>query len=325
MPNGVSLEYGSIEFQNYEHVGLRLIKDAAFVLTAGGLGERLGYSGIKVALTSENATQSCFLKQYIESILQYEKISNDVAAVSSAERTHIPLAIMTSDDTHERTQQLLEAHHNFGMDTSALTLIKQDKVACFIDNEARFALEAHNKYQLQTKPHGHGDVHVLLHSSGLLNKWLKSGVKWVIFFQDTNALFFKAVPSALGVSKQLDLEVNSLAVPRTAKEAIGAICELSKPQTGEKMTINVEYNQLDSVLRASGFAQGDVADPKTGFSEFPGNINELIFKLEPYELTLRRTGGLTPEFVNPKYKDAEKTIFVTSARYYLRVICSKTF
>ena len=35
----------------------------------------------------------------------------------------------------------------------------------------------------QTKPHGHGDVHALLHSSGLAAKWKKSGLKWVCFFQ----------------------------------------------------------------------------------------------------------------------------------------------
>ena len=36
--------------------------DAAFVLVAGGLGERLGYSGIKLALPSESATGACFLQ-----------------------------------------------------------------------------------------------------------------------------------------------------------------------------------------------------------------------------------------------------------------------
>lgn len=37
-------------------------KEAAFVLVAGGLGERLGYSGIKVALPTELASGSCFLQ-----------------------------------------------------------------------------------------------------------------------------------------------------------------------------------------------------------------------------------------------------------------------
>ena len=37
----------------------------------------------------------------------------------------IPLVIMTSDDTHLRTQQLVENNAFFGMDTSQITLLKQ--------------------------------------------------------------------------------------------------------------------------------------------------------------------------------------------------------
>ncbi len=42
--------------------GVEAAADAAFVLVAGGLGERLGYSGIKLALPSESATGACFLQ-----------------------------------------------------------------------------------------------------------------------------------------------------------------------------------------------------------------------------------------------------------------------
>lgn len=41
------------------------------------------------------------------------------------------------------------------------------------------------------------------------------------------------------------------------------------------MVINVEYNQLDPLLRASGYPDGDVND-ETGFSPFPGNINQVL-------------------------------------------------
>jgi hypothetical protein len=42
----------------------------------------------------------------------------------------LPLAIMTSDDTHQRTLQLLEGHAYFGATPEQVTLIKQEKVAC---------------------------------------------------------------------------------------------------------------------------------------------------------------------------------------------------
>jgi len=51
-----------------EEVGLRAVKDTAFMLVAGGIGERLGYSGIKVALESNLATRQCFLERYCRAI-----------------------------------------------------------------------------------------------------------------------------------------------------------------------------------------------------------------------------------------------------------------
>jgi hypothetical protein len=102
-------------------------------------------------------------------------------------------------------------------------------VACLADNDARLALLPNDPFQVQTKPHGHGDVHMLLHSSGLADKWLADGFKWVCFFQDTNGLVFRALPAAIGVSVANDYDVNSLAVPRRAKEAIGAITRLTYP------------------------------------------------------------------------------------------------
>ncbi len=80
-------------------------------------------------------------------------------------------------------------------------------------------------------------------------------------------------------------------------------------------TINVEYNQLDPLLRASqDFPNGDANDETTGFSPFPGNINQLLFHLPQYCKVLERTKGSMPEFVNPKYADESKTNFKKPTR-----------
>ena len=39
------------------------------MLLAGGLGERLGYNGIKIALPAEITTGRCYLQYYIDSLL----------------------------------------------------------------------------------------------------------------------------------------------------------------------------------------------------------------------------------------------------------------
>ncbi|PNW73176.1 hypothetical protein CHLRE_14g621751v5 [Chlamydomonas reinhardtii] len=307
VPAGERLDFGSGPFLALEAEGLAQAGAAAFVLVAGGLGERLGYSGIKVALPSECATGTPFLGLYIQTILALQ--------ARSGSGRKLPLAIMTSDDTHGRTLELLRKNSYFGMEESQVTLIKQEKVACLTDNAAHLALEPTDKYSVQTKPHGHGDVHMLLHSSGLARSWLAAGFKWVCFFQDTNALVFRGLLAALGVSARHGYDMNSLAVPRKAKEAIGAIAKLSRPAGPEpkELTINVEYNQLDPLLRETISKEGDVNDA-TGYSPFPGNINQLVLKLSSYVPQLAATGGVISEFVNPKYKDATKTAFKSSTR-----------
>ncbi|KAF8411727.1 hypothetical protein HHK36_004285 [Tetracentron sinense] len=310
VPSGENLTFGDGNFVKFEEAGIREVRNAAFVLVAGGLGERLGYNGIKLALPSVSTTGTCFLQHYIESILALQDAS--CRLVQGKYQTQIPFVIMTSDDTHARTLELLESNAYFGMKPTQVKLLKQEKVACLNDNDAKLAVDPYNKYRIQTKPHGHGDVHSLLYSSGLLNLWHDAGLKWVLFFQDTNGLLFKAIPAALGVSSTKQYQVNSLAVPRKAKEAIGGITKLTHAD-GRTMVINVEYNQLDPLLRATGYGDGDV-NCETGYSPFPGNINQLILELGPYIKELTKTGGAIKEFVNPKYKDSSKTSFKSSTR-----------
>lgn len=49
VPRGERLVFGDEQFVRFEEAGVAQIQDSIFVLVAGGLGERLGYSGIKVS------------------------------------------------------------------------------------------------------------------------------------------------------------------------------------------------------------------------------------------------------------------------------------
>jgi UDP-N-acetylglucosamine pyrophosphorylase len=59
---------------------------------------------------------------YVESILALQAKAGGAA--------QLPLAIMTSGDTHARTQALLEDNAYFGMQPGQVTLLKQEKVCC---------------------------------------------------------------------------------------------------------------------------------------------------------------------------------------------------
>lgn len=95
---------------------------------------------------------------------------------------------------------------------------------------------------------------------------------------------------------------------------MGAICKLvDETDKNKELVINVEYNQLDDVLRAKWNKEGDIAND-IGYSHFPGNTNTLVFKIPEYCANLDKTGGVIPEFVNPKYANAEKTQFKSATR-----------
>lgn len=169
-------------------------------------------------------------------------------------------------------------------------------------------------YTLDTKPHGHGDVHHLLLREKLVEKWSKEGKKWIFFMQDTNALVLNSVLPALGISASKSYQMNSVCMPRSAGEASGAITKLTD-RSGKSLIINVEYNQLDPLLRATTYPNGDSNDPATGFSPFPGNANNLVFELDSYYRVLSgEDQGIVSEFVNPKFKDSSRTAFTKPTR-----------
>lgn len=146
-------------------------------------------------------------------------------------------------------------------------------------------------------------------------------MKYVIFFQDTNGLSMHGYPLLLGVAEKYGYDFCSMTIVRKPGEKVGGICRLVNNR-GEALTCNVEYNQLEGVLKASTGA-GDVANAdgnsewirKWGVTRsYPGNINLLCIRLENYEKVLERSGGVVSEFVNPKYADASRTAFLSPVR-----------
>lgn len=299
-PETVDLSAFGASYEEAEAVGLRCFAETAVVLVAGGLGERLGYHGIKLDIPVETTEGTSYLAHYA-SILR---------AASERLGRGIPLVIMTSRETRAGTEATLAANQNFGLAPGQITLLNQELVPALSDIDARLALE--EKYRLNLKPHGHGDIHTLLHTSGTAKKFAAAGIRHLLFIQDTNGQVFNAAFAALGVSELRGYDFNSIAVNRIPGEAVGGIATLRKPGSPD-LTINVEYNYLDPLLRETVNPAGDVAEPN-GFSRFPGNINVLAVRLAPYLRVLESSGGIIAEFANPKFADASRTAFKKPAR-----------
>ena len=288
-------------YERMEALGVQAFEKTAVVLVAGGLGERLGYEGIKLKLPVESIEGTSYLAHYAACLLGME---------ARMDRPHpVPLVIMTSQDTHEATVAALEANKYYGLAREQVHLLQQDLVPAIADNEGRLAVS--EPFHLEMKPHGHGDVHLLLHTSGLAAALMAEGIEFFAFIQDTNGQVFNAMPAALGVMVDQKYDFNSLAVRRVPGEAVGGLARLVKGD--HAVTLNVEYNQLDPLLRATVNPEGDVAGPD-GYSPFPGNINVLITRAEPYVRVLQESGGIIAEFVNPKYSDEKRSRFKKPTR-----------
>ncbi len=300
-PDKVDLPQFNAEYDHYEALGKAHFSKTAVVLVAGGLGERLGYSGIKLDIPVEVTETTPYLAHYAACLKAME--------ARMTKPQPVPFIIMVSDDTDAKTRASLEANNWFGLKKEQVHILKQELVPAIADNNGRLALA--EKYKLVLKPHGHGDIHMLLYTTGLAAKLEKQGIEHLLFIQDTNGQVFNAMPAAIGVSVEKGFDFNSIAVNRIPGEACGGLTKLVG--NGKELTINVEYNQLDPLLRATVSPAGDVPNEQ-GFSMFPGNINVLVIRMASYVKILERTCGIIAEFVNPKYADATKTTFKSPTR-----------
>ena len=308
---GTRLRVNTPRFEEAEELGAHEAPYLAFVVVAGGLGERLNGTApaaarrppqVKALLPAELVTGKCFLElqcDYVAAAQLRARVQTGDAALT------VPLAVMTSDDTHDAVMAHLTGYQG---PLSEITVMKQEKVACLASRDAALALDPADPFRVACKPHGHGDVHTLLHKSELAHRWAARGVRWVVFLQDSNALATRAVCAAVGNSVRSELDVNMVAVARRAGEAIGAICDVVDTR-GVKRTLNVEYNLLQRYFGeredfAAGAAPGGVAADDAGFgdapSPYPGNVNVLVLRCAPYAAALAASQGVVPEFVNPK-------------------------
>jgi len=299
---------GTDTFAAFEQLGMAELSKCCFCLVAGGLGERLGFPGIKIGITAELTTGATFFEKYARYILAFQTYAR---RTTGDQTLQLPLAIMTSGDTHAKTVEFLKLNNNFGLASEQITIMQQAKVPALQDPLARIAKDKNDPSKIVTKPHGHGDVHALLHDYGLPRKWEAEGRRWLVLFQDSNPLAFRGMCAVLGVSVKQDFVMNSVCVQRVPGEPVGAMVHLAGVD-GSTKTINVEYHLLEALLRTTPVG-GDCAD-ETGYSPYPGNVNILVFEIPRLAARLETTRGIVPEFVNPKWADEERSTFKASTR-----------
>ena len=105
VPDTIDVSFNTVEYHNLEKAGVQELMYSGFVLVAGGLGERLGFNGIKVSLPTEILTELSFLGFYIKRILAIQVLVWSIYypqhRLPLKDMHLIPFAIMTSDNNHD--------------------------------------------------------------------------------------------------------------------------------------------------------------------------------------------------------------------------------
>ena len=115
LENNVFLKPGEAEFDEMEQLGLNELSKLCFVLIAGSLGERIGYSGVKVSLpvcTIED--DYSYLRYYSQYVLACEARARKLDP-NLGNDFFVPIGIMVSDHTNSLTLSLLESNNFYGM------------------------------------------------------------------------------------------------------------------------------------------------------------------------------------------------------------------
>jgi UDP-sugar pyrophosphorylase len=314
------------DFLRKTDLGLQHINKSAFALVAGGLGTRLGYGGLKVGMPLDLVTAQSYIQLFAQNIKALQRKSNNHSANKSQAARTIPFIIMTSDQTHQGTIDFLRENNFFGLDgvtvldltqdkvfydaglgqlrvksrdgqvdkggLNQITIFKQESVPAMQGYEGQLYLK--DQYTLDERPHNHGDIHILMHASGIAQALFDAGTTNTLFFQDTNGQVFNSVLPGLGNAIENGDKMNFLAVARDVGSNIGAIALMSNVAQNIARVFNIEYNLVANTEK------GDVADPETGYSIYPGNMNVFFLDQEMYVDQLQRTGGIFGEIVNPK-------------------------
>ncbi|KAL7575562.1 hypothetical protein ACA910_020138 [Epithemia clementina (nom. ined.)] len=294
-------DIGSPEYLEMEEKGMAELAGVGFCVVAVQTSEALVPGSTKFALPKfqlpiELSTEASYLQVCIEHILHISR--------TYGKKKHLPLCIMTSQETDGLIRQYLESNNFFGMDpTSIHVLSRYQGIPALEDSDARMALDPNDPRLVLLKDRGHGDFHSLLMQSGTALQWLEErGLRWLYMIgHDTNGLAFHTLPLMLGVSKERGLIMNTLAVPRKAKDPfMGAICALKNRRSGLYKTASIEWNELDALLRSKGYEEGEINDQKTGYSRFPGNSNQILFNLYEYVAIMSDARGQVPKVICPK-------------------------
>jgi UDP-N-acetylglucosamine/UDP-N-acetylgalactosamine diphosphorylase len=209
------------------------IGEVAMILVAGGQGTRLGF----------NQPKGMFSIGPVSGRTLFQVIVDRLIAVGNRYGNPIPLAIMTSDATHEATVEYFKTNENLGLAEDQLSFFQQGLMPALDAQTGKILLAGQG--QIALSPDGHGGMLAALASSGLLGRFAKDGIRHLYYGQIDNPLLGVCDPEFLGYHLLAQSEMTTQVVRKTdSAERVGVLA-----QVDGKMSV-IEYSDLPTAAAA---------------------------------------------------------------------------
>ena len=253
-----------IHNEQYYQCGINLIQSnkVAILILAGGSGTRLDFDLPKGMFVCDNINKSLF-QIHIENLIKIQKANN----------AKIPLVIMTSDVTHDETISYFKNNNNFGVNSCDIYFFKQKSIPAFT-YDGKIIMETETKMSLYAN--GNGDMYESLISSGVYNKLLSRGVKYLQVISVDNILSKIADPSFFGLIEVKNVKLGVKAIAKKHDfENVGVFCDVNN-----KLDV-VEYSEI-------GEKSASQKDCNNNRIFDCANISSYIFNLDAmYDCTIK--------------------------------------
>lgn len=232
------LDPGDRETQRRGEESLQRGEVAALVV-AGGQGTRLGFDHPKGMFSIGPVSGKSLFQIHAEKVL----------ALGRRYGKRLPFLVMTSPATDVETREFFQANRYFGLPEEEVFFFCQGTMPALDWATGKLLLEGPGR--LFTSPNGHGGVLIALRDSGLLDRFKKTRIRQIFYFQVDNPFVKVGDPQFLGHHLAADAEVSCKIIPK----------EGPTDKLGNLVLVNggctmIEYSDLPDELARQRDQQG---------------------------------------------------------------------
>jgi len=214
----------------------------ACVIMGGGQGTRLGYDAPKGTYPIGALTGMSLFEIFVKRVMRLRQIVVEKGYAPNVGQVKVPIAIMTSEATHNETVIFFEEHCNFGHPSSDIYFFKQTMVPCFT-NEGKVLMKSNCR--LAKNPNGNGGIFTSMADTGVLKKLQERGVEYCHIHGIDNALTKVLDPIFMGYCISNSAEVGNKCCTKTdVNEKVGVFASYEQSK-GKRVSTVVEYSELN--------------------------------------------------------------------------------